>query len=87
MEMQFGTAANPSAAQQALIAEMQSRYKAFLSSGQPNAPGVPQWTAADAGSSDVHALNLGAPGEVLAGACDPGFWGQQVPFDYQIFKI
>jgi hypothetical protein len=64
---------------------MQKRYKAFLSNGNPNAAGLATWSPAT--TSDVHALQLGGSGEAPVGACDPSFWGQAVPYDYQVYGI
>lgn len=82
---QFGTAPNPNSQQTALISEMQARYKAFLNTGNPNVPGHATWNIAT--TSDVHALTLGGTGEVAAGGCDPSFFGDVVPYDYQVFDI
>ncbi|KAF8911044.1 Alpha/Beta hydrolase protein [Gymnopilus junonius] len=83
IEIVFGTVPSPSSAQSALVAEMQARYKAFLSAGNPNTPGFATWTLAT--NSDVHALVLGGSGEVSVGACTPAFWGSGVQYDYQFF--
>jgi carboxylesterase type B len=85
--LQFGTVQDPNRTQKALIKEMQRRYKAFLHNGNPNPstvnqPSLPRWEPAT--SSNVHPLNLGSSGEAPVGACDPSFWGQQVPYDYQL---
>lgn len=82
---QFGTVQNPTSAQAALVTEMQQRYKAFLTTGNPNAKGFATWSPAT--TSDVHALQLGGSGEASVGACTPSFWGQAVPYDYQVFGI
>ncbi|KAJ7085678.1 alpha/beta-hydrolase [Mycena belliarum] len=89
IEIVFGTVPSPTAAQAALTIEMQARYKAFLTTGSPNAPGLSVWSAAT--TSSVHAHQLGGTpspsGEVPVGACDPSFWGQGVLYDYQVFGI
>lgn len=85
IEIVFGTVPNPNAQQAALISEMQARYKAFLNTGNPNIPGHATWNLATTG--DVHALTLGGIGEVAAGGCDPSFFGNVVPYDYQVFNI
>jgi hypothetical protein len=82
---QFGTVPAPTPAQAALTTQVQAYYKAFLSSGNPNAHGVPVWTPTT--TTDVHAILLGGTGEAPVGACEPSFWGQKVPFDYQVFDI
>ena len=82
---QFGTASNPTPAQVVLTGEMQRRYKAFLTSGRPNAPGLPSWRTAT--TSDVRAMNLGGTGEISAGACVPSFWGAAVQYDYQVYGL
>ncbi|KAF9013942.1 Alpha/Beta hydrolase protein [Cyathus striatus] len=84
IEIVFGTTSNPTSAQSTLTGQMQQRYRAFLSTGNPNTSGVPTWTAA--GSSDVHPLVLGGSGEVAVGACTPSFWGSEVQYDYQFFS-
>ncbi|TFK38938.1 alpha/beta-hydrolase [Crucibulum laeve] len=84
IQIVFGTTSNPTSVQSALTTQMQKRYKAFLANGNPNAAGVPTWTAVAA--SDVHALQLGGSGEAPIGACDPSFWGQGVQYDYQFYS-
>ncbi|KAF8965211.1 Alpha/Beta hydrolase protein [Flammula alnicola] len=83
IEIVFGTVPNATSAQSALTTEMQKRYKAFLTNGNPNAAGVPTWTPAT--GTDVHPLILGGSGEVAVGACDPNFWGSSVQYDYQFY--
>lgn len=83
--IQFGTVDNPTPIQSVVITEIQARYKAFLANGNPNVAGISTWTAAS--TDDVHAIQLGGSGKVLVGACDPGFWGQSVEYDYQVFGI
>ncbi|KAG2362482.1 alpha beta-hydrolase [Suillus spraguei] len=87
IEIVFGTAPNPDSAQSALITEMQARYKSFLYSGNPNPDdsSYADWQAA--GTSDVNAIMLGSTGDAPIGACTPSFWGQSVPYDYQVFNI
>ncbi|KAJ7210003.1 alpha/beta-hydrolase [Mycena pura] len=89
IEIVFGTVPNPTAAQAALMTEMQIRYRAFLEIGMPNVPGLPPWRPATA--TDVPALQLGnntPPGGLVpVGACTPPFWGNAVPYDYQMFNI
>jgi len=85
IEIVFGTVPSPNAQQSALVTEMQARYKAFLNTGNPNAAGHATWNAAT--TSDVHALTLGGSGEVASGGCDPSFFGDAIPYDYQVFDI
>ncbi|KAJ6618866.1 Alpha/Beta hydrolase protein [Mycena sp. CBHHK59/15] len=89
IEIVFGTVPSPNAAQAALTVEMQARYRAFLTTGSPNAAGLSVWSAAT--STNVHPHQLGgAPtpsGEVPVGACTPAFWGTAVDYDYQVFGI
>ncbi|KAF9070875.1 Alpha/Beta hydrolase protein [Rhodocollybia butyracea] len=85
IEIVFGTVPHPTSAQSALINEMQARYKEFMLTGSPNVPAYPPWY--EATSSNVNALNLGGSGEVAVGSCEPSFWGESVPYDYQIFNI
>lgn len=89
IEIVFGTVPNPTAAQAALIKEMQMRYKAFLTTGSPNAAGLSVWSPAT--TTTVHAHQLGGTpspsGEVAVGACDPSFWGAAVDYDYQVYGI
>jgi hypothetical protein len=82
---QFGTVPNPSPAQASLTAQMQKRYKAFLSTDNPNVAGVPKWTPAT--TTNVNAILLGGNGQAPIGACDPSFWGAAVQYDYQVFGI
>ncbi|KAJ2927752.1 hypothetical protein H1R20_g9344, partial [Candolleomyces eurysporus] len=84
IQIVFGTVANPTAEQSALTSQIQQRYKAFLNNGNPNAAGLPTWTAAT--TTDVHALRLGGTGEADVGACDPSFWGSSVDYDYQFYN-
>ncbi|KAJ6525506.1 alpha/beta-hydrolase [Mycena vulgaris] len=89
IEIVFGTVPSPTPAQAALTKEMQARYKAFLTTGSPNAAGLSVWSAATTGNVHAHQLG-GTPspsGEVLPGACDPAFWGAAVQYDYQVFGI
>jgi hypothetical protein len=64
---------------------MQKRYAGFLNTGNPNANSLPNWAAAT--STNVHPKLLGSSGEAVVGACDPGFWGSSVQYDYQVFGI
>ncbi|KAJ2966124.1 hypothetical protein NUW54_g13899 [Trametes sanguinea] len=82
---QFGTTPNPTAAQSALTKEMQARYSNFLHNGNPNANGFANWKVA--GTDDVNAINLGAPGLATVGACNTSYWGNFVQFDYQVFNL
>lgn len=87
IEVVFGTVQNPTAAQSALITEVQARYKSFMYDGDPNPSGTSysEWQAA--GTSAVNAILLGSSGEAPIGACTPDFWGSSVQYDYQIFDI
>lgn len=87
IEIVFGTVENPTAAQSALIAEMQARYKSFMCDWDPNPPGTsyPEWQAA--GTSDVNAILFGSSGEAPIGACTPELWGSSIEYDYQLFDI
>nr|GAT51241.1 predicted protein [Mycena chlorophos] len=85
----FGTTPSPTPAQSALTTEIQARYKAFLTSGVPNANGYMTWALATSSSVNAHQLG-GAPspsGEIAPGACDPSFWGNAVHYDYQVYGI
>ncbi|KAI0748574.1 alpha/beta-hydrolase [Daedaleopsis nitida] len=81
----FGTVQNPTSAQSALVKEMQARYSNFLHTGSPNANGFTTWNVA--GTDNVNAINLGAPGMADVGACNTSFWGNFVQFDYQVFNL
>jgi len=85
----FGTTPNPTPAQTALTAEMQARYRMFISTGNPNAPGLEPWKAAT--TSNVYAKELGVKttsnGLAPIGACIPSFWGEAVQYDYQFYDI
>ncbi|KAI0685484.1 Alpha/Beta hydrolase protein [Cytidiella melzeri] len=85
IEIVFGTVPSPNSQQSALVTEMQARYKAFLTTGNPNVAGYATWKVAT--TTDVHALTLGGTGEVAAGGCDPSFFGDAVLYDYQQFGI
>ncbi|KAJ7622603.1 alpha/beta-hydrolase [Mycena polygramma] len=85
----FGTTPNPTSAQAALTTEMQARYRMFLTTGNPNAPGLEPWQPAT--STNVSAKELGtkttSDGLDPIGACTPSFWGQTALYDYQVFDI
>ncbi|KAJ7875514.1 Alpha/Beta hydrolase protein [Mycena olivaceomarginata] len=81
----FGTTPNPTPAQATLTREIQARYKMFVTTGSPNAPGFEPWMPAT--SDDVNAKQLGSEGLAPIGACTPSFWGAEAQYDYQIFDI
>lgn len=83
IEIVFGTVSNPTSAQSSLITEMQSRYKAFLTNGNPNTRHVSTWIPAS--TRDVNLLLLGGSGKEPVGACTPDFWGKKALYDYQFF--
>ncbi|KAL0946816.1 hypothetical protein HGRIS_012985 [Hohenbuehelia grisea] len=83
IQIVFGTVPSPTPAQSSLITEVQKRYKAFLNGGNPNAAGLASWSAVS--SSNINGRSLGGS-SVDVGACVPTFWGDSVPFDYQIFN-
>lgn len=85
IEIVFGTAPSPTSAQSALINEMQARYKAFLTTGNPNTDSYPTWT--EATSTTIDALELGGSGNYAAGACNVTYWGEYVEYDYQVYDI
>ncbi|KAJ7508294.1 alpha/beta-hydrolase [Mycena galericulata] len=89
IEIVFGTVPNPTPAQAALTTEMQARYKAFLTTGDPNVPGLTPWLPAT--TTDVHAKEFGIVttpnGEDPVLACTPTFWGEAVQYDYQFYDI
>ncbi|KAF7331245.1 Carboxylic ester hydrolase [Mycena kentingensis (nom. inval.)] len=85
IQIVFGTTPSPSLAQAALTAEMQTRYRAFMQTGNPNVPGLSEWKGAT--STNVFAKNLGGDGVYPVGACDPAFWGEEVQYDYQFYGI
>ncbi|ETW86173.1 Carboxylesterase [Heterobasidion irregulare TC 32-1] len=87
IEIVFGTVQSPTSAQSALISEMQARYSAFLHTGNPNPSGSSLTTWSPATTSNISALLFGGEGAASEGACDPRFWGSQVPYDYQVFGI
>lgn len=94
----FGTTSNPSAAQAALTTEMQARYAAFMTTGNPNPSSsaakaggkklatYSTWSPATSTAGKQNALTLGGSGLVDTGACD-GFWGNTVQYDYQFYNI
>lgn len=82
----FGTETSPTSAQRTLNYQVQARMKQFFANGSPTARGFENWNPVS--GSDVNALVLGGPGgKAAVGACDPSFWGQEVPYDYQLFGI
>jgi len=85
IQIVFGTASNPNTQQAQLIQEMQARYKAFLTTGDPNARGLEQWNTAN--SSLTNAILLGGSGPAPIDACTPSFWGSAVPYDYQVYGL
>ncbi|KAJ7077465.1 alpha/beta-hydrolase [Mycena crocata] len=89
IQIVFGTVPNPTPAQAALTAEMQARYRMFIATGSPNAPGLEPWRAAT--TSNVFAKEFGIKttpdGLSPVLACDPSFWGSAVEYDYQFFNI
>ncbi|KAJ7075607.1 alpha/beta-hydrolase [Mycena belliarum] len=89
IQIVFGTVPNPTAEQAALTKDVQARYKMFLRTGSPNAPGLEPWPAAT--TTTIPARELGvqtsATGVDPVGACSPSFWGAAVQYDYQFFNI
>ncbi|KAJ7057287.1 alpha beta-hydrolase [Mycena amicta] len=88
IQLVFGTTPSPTAAQSALTTEIQARYRAFLSTNNPNlpVPAMRQWLPATA--TNINALALGGSNSTIAvGACDPAFWGTAVQYDYQFYGI
>ena len=51
------------------MTEIQARYNSFLHTGSPNANGFATWNVA--GTDNVNAINLGAPGMATVGVA----WG------------
>lgn len=85
IQIVFGTVLNPTPVQTALIAEVQSRWGAFLKYQNPNTSGYQNWVQVPPnGVVPVH--NLGGTGPIDLGGCDPAIWGNAIPFDYQIFN-
>ncbi|KAH9945835.1 alpha/beta-hydrolase [Epithele typhae] len=85
IEIIFGTVPSPTTAQTALTKEMQARYANFMRTGSPNADGFAAWSVA--GTDNVNAINLGAPGLATVGACNTSYWGNFVQYDYQVFDL
>lgn len=84
IEIVFGTAPNPTSAQESLIQEVQGRLKSFLSEGTPDSNGAETWSPVK--GNDTNTLVFGGSGgNAIAGACEASFWGSSVPFDYQLF--
>ncbi|TFK76362.1 alpha/beta-hydrolase [Pluteus cervinus] len=83
IQIVFGTVASPTTDQTNLVNEMQKRYKAFLTSGNPNTAGLSTWTPAT--TSDLHPQNFGGSNPVDVGACQVSFWGSAVQYDYQYY--
>ncbi|KAL5532815.1 hypothetical protein ACEPAF_4589 [Sanghuangporus sanghuang] len=83
IEIVFGTASSPSTAQASLIASMQASYGDFFSGGTP----ASSWPAVS--GDDANAIILGGAdngNSAVIDACDPGFWGSAVSYDYQLFN-
>ncbi|KAF8517588.1 alpha/beta-hydrolase [Hysterangium stoloniferum] len=78
IEVLFGTGSSASP----LTKELQARYSSFIRTNNPNANGYATWQPST--STDAKALNLGGQAPIAVGACTPTFWGQEVPFDYQV---
>lgn len=83
IEVVFGTISSPSPSQNAIIRETQTRYSSFTRTSDPNAPGFSNWSKV---SSKLVALQLGGSGYVSTGACDVGFFGEEVKYIYQTFN-
>ncbi|KAJ1309162.1 hypothetical protein OPQ81_004833 [Rhizoctonia solani] len=83
----FGTTPSPTSAQTALTQEIQARYSSFIRSGVPNPSSGSYATWTQSGNTDVAALKLGGTGTRAPEACDPSFWGAQVPYDYQVYGL
>ncbi|THH19472.1 hypothetical protein EW146_g1706 [Bondarzewia mesenterica] len=87
IEIVFGTVPSPTSDQSALISEMQARYGAFLSTGNPNPSGSSLTSWLPATTSNITAMLFGGEGAAPVGACEPSFWGSKVQYDYQVFDI
>jgi len=85
IQIVFGTTNNPNTQQAQLTQEIQSRYKAFLTNGNPNVFGLAQWSTAT--SSSTNAILLGASGPAPVDACIPTFWGGTALYDYQVYGL
>lgn len=83
IEILFGTASNPTSSQTNAIKEIQARVKSFLTTGVPSASGFQTWSGVS--GSTVNSINIGGTGQTAVEACAPSFWGQMVPYDYQVF--
>lgn len=83
IKIAFGAVSSPSTAQSNLVKEIQTRYKAFFSSGSPNTNGFASWPTGS--NSATNAILLGASGTATIGACETSFWGDAVLYDYQLF--
>ena len=84
IQVVFGTANSPTREQRSTATQVQARLKSFLAGGTPNARGYPNWNRVS--GNNVNGLVIGSSGgSASVGACDPSFWGQEVPYDYQLF--
>lgn len=81
----FGTATSPTAAQTALIAQVQARWGAFIRTGNPNTSGYQNWSQVPY-SGVVPVMNLGGTSAIPLGACAPTVWGSSILYDYQIYS-
>jgi carboxylesterase type B len=78
IEVLFGTGASVSP----LTKELQARYASFIRTNNPNVRPYVNWKPST--STHTNALNLGGQASIATGACIPTFWGDEVPFDYQL---
>ncbi|CAG8632818.1 14576_t:CDS:2, partial [Acaulospora colombiana] len=74
IQIVFGTVPSPTAAQTALINQVQARWGAFIKTGNPNTSGYANWTQVPRGGS-VPVMNLGGTSSIPLGGCDPAIWG------------
>jgi carboxylesterase type B len=86
IQIVFGTVNNPSAAQTKAITDVQARIAAFVKNGSPNTSPYPNWSPAS--STNANAVQLGGnDSSVTVGGCTPNFWGDAVPYDYQVYGL
>ena len=83
IEIVYGTASSPSAAQSSLITSIQATYASFFTGGTPGG----SWPSVSGDNANAIIIGGSDNGNSAAiGACDPAFWGTSVAYDYQMFS-
>lgn len=85
IEIVFGTAPSPTAAQAALITQIQARWGAFIRCGNPNTSGYANWSQVTH-DGQIPVMNLGGTSSIPLGACSTSVWGAAIQYDWQIYN-